>query len=96
MHVERDVHKLLRDALADDVALLVGGVLEQLLAEIVPERVRHEVREVPEGLAEDHVAVLGEALLELLLQVPAAVLVLAQRGDLALEVLEPRACEAVD
>ena len=51
---------------------------------------------MPEGLAEDHVAVLGETLLELLLQVPAAVLVLAQRGDLALEVLEPRACEAVD
>ena len=40
-----------------------------------------------EGLAEDHVTVLRNALLELLLEIAAAVLVLAQLWDLANEVL---------
>ena len=57
---------------------------------------RHEVSEVPEGLAEDHVAVLRNVLLELLLQVAAPVLVLAQVGYLADKVLEPGTSETVD
>ena len=59
-------------------------------------RTGHEVREVAKSLAEDDVAVLRDALLELLLQVTAAVLVLAQVRDLADEVFETRAREAVD
>ena len=47
----------------------------------------HEVREMTERFTEDHVAVLGDALFQLLLQVSAAVLILAQRGDLALQIL---------
>ena len=39
VHVERDVDQILSDGLADDIALLIGGELEQLLAEIVTERI---------------------------------------------------------
>lgn len=96
MHVERDGDEVVGDRLADSVSLLVRRELEQLLAEVVAERVRHQVREVAVRLAEDHVPVLGNALLELLLQVSAAVLVLAQRKNLALEVLDSRASKSVD
>ena len=37
VHVERDRDEILRDALADDVALVVGRVLEEFLAEVIPE-----------------------------------------------------------
>lgn len=49
-----------------------------------------------ERLPEDHVTMLGNAFLKLLLEVTAAVLVLAQRRDLALKILEAHACEPVD
>ena len=62
----------------------------------VEKRTGHKVREVAERLTEDDVAVLRDALLYNLLQVAAAVLVLAQARDLADEVLEARAREAVD
>ena len=96
MHVERDGDEVVGDRLADCVSLLVRRELEQLLAQVVSERVRHQVRKVAVRLAEDHVPVLGNALLELLLQVSAAVLVLAQRKNLALEVLDSRASKSVD
>ena len=59
-------------------------------------RTSHEVREVAERLAEDDVAVLRDTLLELLLEVAAAMLVLAEVRDLANEILKARAREAVD
>ena len=49
-----------------------------------------------EGLAEDHVAMFRDALLQLLLQVTTAVLVLAQSRYLSLQVFQSRAGEAVD
>ena len=39
VHVQRDVDEVLRDRLADDVPLLVRGVLQKLLAEVVPKRI---------------------------------------------------------
>jgi hypothetical protein len=51
---------------------------------------------VLERLAEDHVAVLWNTLLELLLKVPAAMLVLAETRDLANEILQSRAREAIN
>ena len=51
-------------------------------------RTCHQLGKMTESLVENDVAVFWDALLELLLQIPAAVLVLAQRGDLALE--DPR------
>ena len=37
MHIERDRDEILHDALADDVLLVVGRVLEGILAEVVAE-----------------------------------------------------------
>lgn len=45
MHVERNVHKVLCDGLADDVPLLVRRILEEFLAEVVAERI-YEARSV--------------------------------------------------
>ena len=59
----------------------------------VEKRTGHKVREVAERLAKDDVAVLRDTLLELLLEVAATVLVLAQAEDLADEVLQARAPE---
>ena len=56
----------------------------------------HQISKVAERLSEDHVTVLGDALLQFLLQVAAAMLVLAQGRDLALEVLQPRSREPID
>lgn len=56
----------------------------------------HEVCEVTEGLPEDHITVFRDALFELLLQIPATMLVLAKAGDLAGQVLETSTREAVD
>ena len=39
VHVQRDVDKVRRDRFADDVPLLVRGVLQELLAEVVAERI---------------------------------------------------------
>ena len=56
----------------------------------------HEIGEVTERLAEDDIAVLRDALLELLLQVATIVLVLAQTRDLADEDIGARARESVN
>ena len=48
---------------------------------------RHEIREVTKALAEDHVTMFRNTLLELLLEVAAAVLILAELRDLANKVL---------
>ena len=56
----------------------------------------HKFREVTESLSEDHVPMLRNTLLELLLEVPAPMLVFAQRRNLALEILEPHTREAVN
>ena len=42
VHVERDVDEVLRDGLADEVALLVGAELEKLLTQVVAEGVCEE------------------------------------------------------
>jgi hypothetical protein len=95
MHIERDVDEVLGNRFADEIALFIRGELQQLLAEVVTEGVCHQVREMTEGFTEDHIAMLGGTLLELLLEVSAAVLVLAQRGDLPHQILDVSACEAV-
>ena len=59
-------------------------------------RTGHKLREVTESLPEDHVAVLRNALFQLLLQVAATMLVFAQSGNFSLKVLEAGTSEAVD
>ena len=49
-----------------------------------------------ERFSENHIAVLGSAFFQFLLQIPAAMLILAKSRDLALQILKTSACEAVD
>ena len=39
MHIEGNVNKIMGGRLVDDVALLTGGVFQQLLAQVVAKRV---------------------------------------------------------
>ena len=96
MHVQGYVDEILRDRFADDVPLVIGGELEEFLAQVVAEWVGHQVSEVTKCFAEDHIAMLRNALLELLLEVTATVLVFAECGYLALEILKASASETVD
>lgn len=59
-------------------------------------RTRHEFREVTVRLLEDYITVLGQSLLELLLEIAATVLILAKRWDLPNKVFETSAGKAVD
>jgi hypothetical protein len=71
-------------------------VFEKLLAEVVAERVDHEIRKMIVRLAEDHVAVSWIAIFQLLLQVTASVLILAEIEKLPLEILDANSSETVD
>jgi len=57
---------------------------------------RHEIREVTVSLSEDHVSMLRDSLLELLLKVSATVLILAERKNFSLKILDPSSSESVD
>lgn len=46
VHVQRDCYEVRRDRLANDVALLIGRILEQLLAEIVAEGICAGMRNI--------------------------------------------------
>ena len=56
----------------------------------------HQVCEMAEGLSEDHIAVFWSTFFQFLLQIPAAVLILAKSRDLALQILKTSACKAVN
>jgi len=88
VHVQRNGNEILSNRLADNVPLVVRGKLEEFLAQVVPEWVGHKLRKVTERFTEDHVAMLSNAFLKLLLEVSAAVLVFAKRGYFALKVLK--------
>ncbi len=88
MLVQRDTHHVRRRVLDQNGALVVAAVLKQLLAEVVAEGVRHQLHHVLVGLEPDHVDLFGNAVFQLLLQVAAAVLVLAQRVDAATNLLK--------
>lgn len=112
MHVERNIDQILGDRLADNVALLVCRIFQQLLAQVVPERVwqhnvrleeqtsqlrtGHQICEVAESLAENHIAMLRRIFLKLLLEIPAAMLVLTQGGYLALQVFQAGTRKSID
>ena len=44
MHVERDVDEVLSNRLADDIALLVRGVLQELLTEVIAEGICKKIQ----------------------------------------------------
>lgn len=63
MHVQRDVDQIRGNGIADEIALFIRCILQQLLAKIVAEWVGHQISKVGEGLAEDDVAVFGDSFL---------------------------------
>jgi hypothetical protein len=95
MHVQRDGNEILSDGFADNVALIVRRELEEFLAQIVAERVRHQFSKVTERFTENHVTMLRNAFLKLLLEVSTAMLVLAKCGYFALKILKAGASETV-
>jgi hypothetical protein len=82
MLVEGDRHHGGASVANEGVALLIICELQQLLAKVVTEGIGHELNHVRGSLIEDDLQVLRGALLELLLQETAAVLVLAEAVDL--------------
>lgn len=93
--IESDADKVVRRVLDQNSALFVVTVLEKLLAEVVTERVGHELDNMLVGLKPDHVDLLRVAVLKLLLKVSAAVLILAQSIDLATKLLKRHVGESV-
>ena len=39
MHIERNINKVLRNRLANNVSLFISGIFQQLLAEVIAERI---------------------------------------------------------
>lgn len=96
VHVQRDANQVVGNGVNDRRPLLLGRVLEKLLAEVVAKGISHEFGEVAIGFVEDHVTVFGVAVFEFLLEVATTVLVLTERKKLALEIFNANACESVE
>ena len=96
MHVQGDVDQIRGNGITNEVALFIRRVFQQLLAEIVAERVGHQIGEVGESLVEDDVPVFWDPFLQLLLEITATVLILAQTGNFTNKVLETSTGKPVD
>jgi len=88
MHIQRDVDQIRGNRITDEVALFIRRILQQLLTKVITEGVGHQISKVGEGLAEDDVSMFRGTFLQLLLEITATVLILAQAGDFTNEVLE--------
>lgn len=96
MHVQRNVDQIRGDGVADEVALFIRSIFQQLLAEIIAERVGHQIGEVGKGLVEDDVSVFRGTFLQLLLEITTTMLIFAQAGNFTDEVLKTGTSKAVD
>jgi hypothetical protein len=81
MLIEGDLHHFGLCITDECCSLLRVAILEQLLAEIVAEGIRHEVDNMAVSLLPDGVGCGRVAFVKLLLQVPAAVLILGKTKD---------------
>lgn len=101
--VKRDAHHVLRRVLDQDSSFVVIAELEELLAQIITKRIRHELDDMLIGLEPNHVNLIHvnlirvnlirvnlitTAFLQLLLEIAAAILVFAQLINLASEGLQ--------
>lgn len=86
--VESDAHHVLRRVLDQDSSFVVIAELEELLAQIITKRIRHELDDMLIGLEPNHVNLITIAFLQLLLEIAAAMLVFAQLVNLATERLQ--------
>jgi len=96
MHIQRDVDQIRGNGITDEVTLFIRRVLQQLLAKVVAKGVGHQVSKVSKGLAEDDISVIRDPFLQLLLEVTAAVLILAQACNFTNKVLESGTSEAIN
>mmetsp|Transcript_1697 Transcript_1697/g.5250 ORF Transcript_1697/g.5250 Transcript_1697/m.5250 type:complete len:376 (+) Transcript_1697:220-1347(+) len=94
VHVGADAHQLRGDVADQHQTLLGVAVLEQLLTEVVAERIGHQLGKAFVRLLEDDVERLGVVLVQLLLQEAAAVLVAAERKHRAHHLLDGLVGEA--
>jgi hypothetical protein len=88
VHVFRDGDELRAHQLDNLQALRLVAMLEQLLAQVVAERIDHQLDNVLVNFGENELRRAPIVFVELLLQKTAAVLVLAQRVDLAEALIE--------
>lgn len=88
MLVESDADKFMRGIFDQDGAFVIVAELEELLTEIVAKWVGHKFNDVLIRFQPDHVHLIRVAVLQLLLQEAAAMLVLAQSIDLATKTFE--------
>jgi hypothetical protein len=96
MHVQRDVDQIRGDGIADEVALFIRRIFQQLLAKVVAEGVGHQIRKVGEGLSEDDISVFRDPFLQLLLEITTTVLILAQAGNFPDKILETGTSKAIN
>lgn len=92
--IQSDANHILGRVLDKHRSLVVIAVLEELLAKVVTKRIGHELDNVSASLQPDHVNLLRNAILELLLQESTAVLVLAKLVDTATVGLKGLTAEA--
>lgn len=88
MLIQSNANHSLGCVLDQDGSLVIVAVLEQLLAKIVAEGIGHQFDDMLVGLEPDDMNLVGLAVLQLLLQVAAAVLVLAQAVDTSNDALQ--------
>ena len=93
--VESNADQIMRGILNQDSALLIIAILQQLLAEVVAEGVGHQLNNMLISLKPDHMDLLRIAILELLLEIAASMLILAEGIDLTTELFKLHVCEAV-
>jgi len=96
MHVQRDIDQIRGNGIADEVALFIRRILQQLLAKIIAKGVGHEVSKVGKGFAENDVSVVRNPFLQFLLEIATTMLILAQAGNFTHEVLESSTGKAID
>lgn len=95
MLVEGNADEIAGGLLDENSALLVIAILQELLAEVVTEGIGHQLNDMLVGLKPDHMNLLWVAVLELLLEVSAAVLILAQSVDLSSKLFKGHVGESV-
>lgn len=83
--IERNADHILGSVLNQSGSLIVIAELKELLAQIITKRVRHELNDVLVGFVPNHVDLVRITFLELLLEVAAAMLVLAKLVDCTYE-----------
>mmetsp|Transcript_11492 Transcript_11492/g.28947 ORF Transcript_11492/g.28947 Transcript_11492/m.28947 type:complete len:528 (+) Transcript_11492:1176-2759(+) len=83
VHVLRNIHKCRSNNFHNSQALRVGAMLQQLLTEVVSERIGHQFHHVFVDFSKNYLNGTGGFLFKLLLQEAAAMLIFAERINLA-------------